>query len=483
MANNQMTLSYTGRDTVDIRRTLVDLVPQLTKNWRDFSESDLGMTILELIAGAQDMQNFYFDTQAFETFLDTAQQDKNIRSILRAMNYKIPLVGSAKGEVVITFKEPLSESFMIPKFTQFSTSNTSSPLKVKYFSTDDHLAKQGDTQLVVNVMEGEYKTKVVSREDIEGNLTPLGNISRRIYLDGTDIADGSVFIDQNEEIWEECDDTLLKYEGGRYFSVHKDSDDRVYLLMSVNFLDLFPVDKKETVTIKYLSSKGLDGIVEPNTIKEISSKDINKNLIQDITNPISTYGAYNTPNLQELKILARRQAQNIDRYITLEDYENGVATEPYIMRYVVKDWKSPHYVNVPYEVYVWAVDWSGNNLGSQDIETLKSKFRKKGVTDVSVVYQLTRFVDISIDVSLSLKATNEASANKIKDIVVENLELMFNKDDLKYGQYISIAMLQSQIMAMSPYIREVKINSPETDIHLDEIEFPRISEIIVRSEE
>lgn len=482
MTNNQMSLSYTGRDTVDIRRTLVDLIPQLTDKWRDFNESDLGMTILELIAGAQDMQNFYFDTQAFETYLDTAQQDKNIRSILRAMNYRIPLTGSAKGEVVITFKEPLEQSFIIPRFTQFQTVSTTSAQKIKYFSTDDFLAKQGESQVVINVLEGDYKTKTMSREDIEGNLTPLGNISRRIYLNETNIADKSVVIDQDGEIWEECDDALLKYNGGRYFSVHKDSNDKVYLLMSVNFLDLLPIDKKEVITIKYLVSKGLAGVVEPNTIKEIYSKDINRNLIKDISNPISTYGAYEAPNLQELKIVARRQAQNMDRYITLEDYENGVATEPYIMRYVVKDWKSPHYVNVPYTVYVWAVDWSGNNLGSQDIETLKSKFRKKGVTDVSVEYQLTRFVDIPIEVVLAMKATNEASANRIKDIVTENLELMFNKDDLKYGQYISISMLQSQIMAMSPYIKEVRINSPSSDLYLDEIEFPRISEIIVRSE-
>lgn len=482
MAVNDRSLSYTGRDTVDIRRTLVDLVPQLTERWHDFSESDLGMTILELIAGAQDMQNFYFDTQAFETYLDTAQQAKNVRSILRAMNYRIPMIGSAKGEVLITFKEPLEESFVIPKYTIFRTTSTSTSNVIKYSASDNFIAKQGDTQLIVKVVEGDYKAKVMTRESIESNLTPLGNISRRIYLDDINIADGSVTIEQKDELWEECDDALLKYNGGRYFSVHKDSENRVYLLMSVNFLELLPLKKTEEVTIKYLVSRGTEGVVEPNTIKELYSESINRNNIESITNPLSTYGAYDEPNLQEMKILARRHAQNMDRYITLEDYENGVATEPYIMRYVVKDWKSPDYVNVPYVVYVWAVDWSGNNLGAQDIEMMKSKFNKKGVTDVSVEYQLTRFIDIDINVTLSLKASNEASATKIKDIVSEGLEAMFEIDSLKYGQYFSIAMLESKIMAMSNYIKEVKIQSPDNDIYLDETEFPRINSIIVRSE-
>lgn len=480
MAVNERSLSYTGRDTVDIRRTLVDLVPQLTDKWRDFGESDLGMTILELIAGAQDMQNFYFDTQAFETFLDTAQQYKNIRSILRSMNYKIPMIGSAKGEVIITFKEPLEEDFLIPKFTQFVVPSN---YKIKYSASDDFLAKKGDTQVIVQVMEGDYKTKVLTRESIEDNLTPLGNISRRIYLDDINVADNSIVIDQDGELWEECDDSLLKYNGGRYFSVHKDSDDRVYILMSVNFLELLPIDKKETITIKYLTSHGTEGVVKPDTITEIYSQDMNKSNIESITNKISTYGAYDEPDLQNLKLLARRQAQNIDRYITLEDYENGVATEPYIMKYVVKDWKSPDYVKVPYVVYVWATDWSGNNLGDQDIEILKNKFREKGVTDVSIEYQLTKFIDIDLVVTLILKATNDSSANKIKELVEERLEIMFQTDSLEYGQYFSLSMLESKIMSMSSYIKQVIISSPDRDICLDEIEFPRISEIIVRSEE
>ena len=96
-------LSYTGRDAIDIKRELISMVPKLTEQWRDFSESDLGVIIVELIAGAQDLQNFYFDNQAFETFLDSAEQEKNIRSLLRAMNYKIPFMGSASGTLNLYF--------------------------------------------------------------------------------------------------------------------------------------------------------------------------------------------------------------------------------------------------------------------------------------------------------------------------------------------------------------------------------------------
>ena len=110
-------LSYTGRDNEDIRQSLIDLVPQLTDKWRDYNESDLGITIIELIAGAQDMQNFYLDNQTFETYIDTAMQDKNIRSLLRAMNYRVPLMVSARGTVTVSFVGSLPEYLSFPKYT------------------------------------------------------------------------------------------------------------------------------------------------------------------------------------------------------------------------------------------------------------------------------------------------------------------------------------------------------------------------------
>ena len=108
------TVSYTGRDVSEIRRELIDMIPTLTSEWTDFNESDLGITMIELIAGAQDMQNFYFDTQAFETYLDTAVQSKNIRSIARAMNYRIPLKSTASGQLLITFTDDSYKTVDIP---------------------------------------------------------------------------------------------------------------------------------------------------------------------------------------------------------------------------------------------------------------------------------------------------------------------------------------------------------------------------------
>lgn len=472
-------LSYIGKDATDIRKELINLVPEITDKWKDFNESDLGTTLIELIAAGQDYQNFYFDIQAFETFLDTAQQDKNIRSLLRAMNYRVPFAGSAKGEVYITLKEPLENNIIVPKYTQLMCSETG----IKYATYDDVAVEAGKKIFKLPVIEGEVQTKAITKKILKSKLTTSGEVSRRIYLGSETVADKSVWIDQDRHVWEECDDALLKYEGGRYYSVHKDSYDNAYILMSVDFLDLMPADENEIVVIKYLSTQGLAGVVDKGAIDTLSDfRVIGAHQAEKIENKARTYGAYDIPDLTDLKILARRQAQNMDRYITLEDFENGVATEPYVMRYIVKDWKSKEYVQEPYKVRIWAVDWSGNNLGNLDIETLKNKFKDKASCTVEVEYMFTKRVPIDINVHLNLKTSTEANATKIRDLVREDLEQYFQSDNLEFGQSISLNKLESRILALSNYIRSVIIESPERDIVLDEVEFPEIASVTVTSQ-
>ena len=476
---NPTPLSYTGRDQVDIRREMVSLVPSLTDKWKDFSPSDLGMVILELIAGAQDLQNFYFDNQAFETFVDLAEQDKNLRSHLRAMNYRIPFMGSAKGEINLYFNKEITKPLTIPKYTQLTCNNDLMYATMNTYVIDSSTLVEDENSKYYNlyksdrsldVMEGIVRSFTVTKKDLSLKTTVDGSISRRIYLEGGDshnYSDKSLWINHtkyNESgvkssiTWEEVDDAILEYEGGNFFSVHVDSYGETYILMSVNFMDY--LDESDEITIYWIQTLGLDGIATPGTDSSIDRflsfkpEDINITVSQEEV----TSGAYSIPKLKTLVPLARRQAQNIGRYITIDDFKNGVSTEPYVFKSVTKDWKSPNYVSIPYQVRVWAVDFNGNNLNSININTLKEKFYKKGVTDIEIVYMNTDFVKIRIDVNLHLKVSTETNQEIIRESVRTYLEDYFSYLNLDYGYKISLLMLDSQIRSVSSYIRTSDLN-------------------------
>lgn len=471
-------MSYTGRDIIDIRKALVNKIPELTDKWRDFSESDLGMVILELIAGAQDMQNFYFDNQAFETYLDTAEQDKNIRALLRTMNYRIPLKVSAKGEVRLEYRDNTTRTIRIPKYFQFGCSTSN----YKYVVMEEVYRPTENGCIDIPVWEGDYKELTVTRKTLASNVNAAGNVSRRIYIGNTDVADHSIEICQDGAVWEEVDDAILEYSGGYVFSVHRDAAGDVYILMSVNFMDLIPKGDNSSITIKYLISHGKSGIVDKNvidTILDYTTGDLYYQELLYISNTTKTYGAADDIDLSKAKILARRQAQTMGRYITLDDYGVAVSSEPYIKYSVVKDWKTKDLVEEPYKIKVWAVDMNGCNLGSQDKAALVKKLEEKGVSSVDVEVVDAEILDFDIHVQVILRTSSVDEAQKISNEIWQGLNEYYCIERLGFGDRVSISLMHSRVMEMSSYVRDVNIITPNADIEPSIIQFPKLGKITV----
>jgi hypothetical protein len=84
--------SYAGvelqaRDYDSLLRALLDGLPRLAPGWRDRSEADLGIVLLELLAYAADQGSYLQDRVALEGFLRTATQHESVRKLLRLVDY------------------------------------------------------------------------------------------------------------------------------------------------------------------------------------------------------------------------------------------------------------------------------------------------------------------------------------------------------------------------------------------------------------
>ena len=476
MTSSNNSLSYTNRDIVSIRKELINTIPKLTDKWTDFNESDLGITLIELIAGVQDMQNFYLDTQAFETYLDTAVQDKNVRALLRSMNYRIPLAKSSECKVRIVFVNNDNREITVPKYTSFTSSINSS---VVNFVAKETITKSGSFDYIdIPVMEGIARTVSWSKDDLKSNKNVDGDVSRRIYLGYKNVSDGSVEIVQHGNIWKECDDALLKYEGGRWYSVHVDSDGQVYVLMSVNFLQL--VEDGESLDINFVTTNGINGIIDMDTIDTIN---MNLQDVQRIYNTTKSYDASDSPSsadLQNMKVLARRNAVTMGRYITLEDFETAVYEQSYVFQAVVKDWKYSDYVNEPYVVKVWAVNTLGESLGELTREKLKKELMSKAIADVTVQVLEVESVDFNINVDVVLSVDNETAKERLRTEIISFLNTTYRAENMSFGENISYSLMTSRIKAYSPYIKDVVVRTPSKDIEVGNIQFPRLNKISVR---
>lgn len=475
MANYSSSVPYTGRDVAEIRRTLIEMIPSLTDKWTDFNESDLGVVLIELIAGAQDMQNFYFDTQAYETFLDTAVQDKNVRSLLRSMNYHIPLTNSCKGSITITFQDSEYKEISIPKYTKVFSSYAD---QRQQYLTADAFTREGEfSSIEIPIIEGELKTLVMTKQDFENNKNSSSNTSRRVYLGFKNVAEGSVVLEQDDVIWEQCDDALLKYRGGYFYSVHKDSEGQVYVMFPPDYLERIPQVPDETVTFKFILSNGFEGQVPPRALNQIGITLPYQ--VTEIVNNRETYGGADEPVLTDLKVLAREHAVTMDRYITVEDYKNGVDTEPYVFQSIVKDWKSRDFVSEPYLVKVWAVDHYGKSVGEENAKSLAQKLESRGNLEVSVQVMPVETLTFDVEIDVTTRARTTEDKESVKKSIQDDLAREFNINNMYFGKLISFSMITSVARQASPYIKQVYVKAPVEDIELYPTQFPALGKVIV----
>lgn len=109
--------SYAGvelmaKDFDSLLRALLDRLPQLAPDWRDRSEADLGMVLLELMAYAGDQLSYLQDRVALEGFLRTATQHESVRKLLRLVDYTMD--PGAAGEVDLLFNVVGTSALYLP---------------------------------------------------------------------------------------------------------------------------------------------------------------------------------------------------------------------------------------------------------------------------------------------------------------------------------------------------------------------------------
>ncbi|HEX6912914.1 MAG TPA: hypothetical protein VF142_21070, partial [Longimicrobium sp.] len=99
-------MDYMARDYDSYLRALLDLLPARVPGWRDRSEADLGMALLELFAFVGDQLTYYQDRVALEGWLRTATQHDSVRRLLRLVDYTPDPGRAARVELVARATAP-----------------------------------------------------------------------------------------------------------------------------------------------------------------------------------------------------------------------------------------------------------------------------------------------------------------------------------------------------------------------------------------
>lgn len=465
--------SYTEKDIVALRKKMIDLIKEETTNWSDFNESDLGMVLVDTICGTADMLNYYLDRQANEVFLDRAEEPKNIRSILNTMNYRIPFKRSAEGTVRFIIPDGINANdIVIPRYTELASSFDNGK---RYVTKEERVLVSREEMVEVPVIQGQLVTQEVKSSRLKR--------AWKYTLDAKSLADRSVRVIDSQGEWEEVDDAFLQYKGGRYFSVHRDPRDKVYILFTWNWKDLLPVDDEETVKIQFLETLATDGRTSEFNIDallshvyDVEGVDVSKWFI--INNPEAITGGNEDVETYKMIVDAKNSVRMMGKLVTLLDYTDAASAYNGIFKSVTQDWSVVNNsVKKPYQVTSWVISKDGEPFSESFLRVMSHDIYKKGISIVDYSAIQAEVIRFSVKAQIKIKSDNVEFRSQCRRQVIQQLQNVFGYGKMEFGQPIIWDDIRDVIKHTNNAITTVILIEPEVDRALEPIQYPALGSV------
>lgn len=475
MINNKR---YVNRDVESIRKELYEYIKSQADGWTDFNSDTFESHIIDIVAGVSDMICYYIDQAVAETQLSTARQEKNIRGILSTMNYPLETVGSARGTVTV---ERLTTSLgtlsggrlTIPKWSRIEENEEN-----YYLTTEACTLLPSDEVKEIPVVQGErivksIKSKIL-KKDYKYYLVSDADIKAPIDL---------VYID--DPTWEKVSDAFCEVEGGKKYSVHKDSRGRVYILFTYDWRDYLPVSDDETVDLMYIKTNGTEGLVGAYALSKFAD-----NITDDEGTPIGsvvtvynkerTYGAFDDVDLNLHKANAKNSIKTMDRIILRDDFEAKIREQPWILDCTVYDWRRDYtIVPEPHKMVAWVVTTDGVDTSEVLISSLRDELMKITVEMTDLEIRGAEFVNVPIRMDVCVKGNNDYR-ERVRAQIEDAIKEAYSVKNLKFGQVITASDIEDVATRVSSSVRFPEVTSFTEPFSLTAIQFPNITEVEVR---
>jgi hypothetical protein len=497
-------IDYAGNDFYSIRDQLLGYIKSVYPlDYQNFSESDLGVMLVEVVAYMGAVMSLKGDMLANENYIRTVKNRENLKKLLElvGVDMKGPLGAAASMRLTATDSTPVAADFPIAytpnnrvfaipskedgapvNYTLYKLSNNSIQ-DLQGVGASFHLEGSeatnggigGASSVFENVaiLEGQLSVQNGTFDTLEGN--------KRVSLTESPIIDGSVqvFISTNNSDDEANGaykqvDRLYSASGAtdRIFQVSYDTNYAATILFGDNVLGISPPAGSE-FTVAYRIGGGTRGNTKPNFINvttQGTSNNTGNPLISFTTENITAAtGGANAETAAHAKKYAPYTFKRQDRVVTLEDFisiGNTFRTKQGTVgktTAAVRDAFSS--ANV---IDMYVLEKASDLVLQKASSTFKKELLeeiepKKMLTDeVAVVDGLIRTLDLVVTIRIDRELEN--MENQIEQQVANVILNHFNIDNTDFGKPFVCTELNRNIFRL-PNVRYSTIdNLPETTL-------------------
>lgn len=467
-----VSLKYGDSDYEVIKQQLIEIIPQITEKWTDFNDSDVGITLVDLMARLNDFSAYRRDKIVNEVLLPRAVQRKNVKDLLKLVGYKMHSYVSSVCDATLTLNQSWIKNITIPAYTQISLKALSDTDDSLFSNLSPVTIYAGSlTATTFKMTQGEVKSYQYTLKDIKSGV---------IVLPDTDVGDGTILVevqsnssaDSAKVVWGEVDDIAQVITPGNFFSHEVDQDGNDYI--SFHAVYATSITNNSVINIKYLISKGADGKAAAGSVvtfvdKVFDSDGTEVTSILNVTNSASV-GGDDPETIDHAKLYGPIKAKTMDTLVSLEDYRNYTAMYPSIAKALALDWnyeESGLTTGYLMNIYVALKDGSVmNETFKAGLKDYLMSFNRLSALKF-VIYDATYMdYDLNVKVYVSNKSLYKERAQSAAQSVIAAL---FSPDNLGFGVPIYYTALISKLQFADPEIIRVEFTGITGDIVPDSL--------------
>lgn len=441
--NFRSNVDYTTRDYEGFRNDMIELLKKKIPEYSDFSQSDMGIVLIELLAHGLDILSFYNDRVANEIFPDTAVERESIIKHCRRLGYE--LKNATPSRYYQVFKiYPQPHDYVIPRGLKLTTSGEEI---IEFELIEDLVIPKGCNGLEKDE-HGQYLYKALVEHGSSVYSDILGTSNGAPYQDFTlsyypVIQDSiQVFVrsDYDIEEWEKVSNFIDSDVSSKQYMTEVSEDDLVKIMFGSGYSGMIPPIYDNGISANYRIGGGTVGNVSLQSITEITSKPA---VIIDTMNIEQVQVGADKETIEEAKYHAPLSLRTLWRAVTLTDYENLLIQEfPHDILQVKAIAEEDRYT---ISIYVLTSD------SNEDLpEELKEKFLEFLDERKEIGYNLQMYPPSYADVTINLKVTtNKAYTNQdVKESVETYVLNKYLKGTMGFGESLVKSQLISELMTL-----------------------------------
>lgn len=457
-------INFRNRDFETIKDALIKDIPNYTDEWLDTNESDASMLYVNVLAGISAMLNFYIDKQCNEAYINLAKEPKNIISILELLGYKRPLRVPARATQVFevlanNYEDSQISKINIPKYTQLYSSDQ----RMAFLLMDSITITGNQTKVEAPIIQGVLHEYSYRGSDIT---------SYKFYLPTLGVCEQDFTLTVNGIEWEKCDNAFLKYEGGRYYSLHRDAYDSHYILFSHDYTNY--ISEGDDIYIRLISTEG-NISVEPRTV--INLPDSSGGLYTYVSTYNKDYftGGYTDSDVLLDRAKIQAGCKVLDKLVRLEDYDNYLRAYPGIQDAKCIDFSVSGFFDIkPYQIIAYIIPDTLSPMSDAFKEKLNNDLREKQTYSNSVILKdgIPHNFDVQLEYSTRSTYVNDSELSKS---IVNTITDLYS--DIEFSHNLLREEIFSRVLADYPEVYSLNIVQPSENyavspgeyIHLDTV--------------